>query len=356
MKLNKKITGLLLIIFFSASLSAQYEKCNITKTLPVKKGTTLLLSNKYGDVNCITVKDDSVSVCATITIVQDDEILLRNNLKLVHISIEKLNDTIKIATQYDKKFFSESAREGRKSFNVDYLVRAPAYVDLSIINEFGNISLEELSGIVNLRLSQGFLSARRLTRGNEKPVSSIYIDHGKLSIDELNWMKMTVYNCTSVNIWKAQALMMNSTISKIKTGDVSSMVIDSKSDDYNIKTINNIIIESTYSAFEIGILTGRLKSKPTYGSINILDLKKGFSNIDIVSGQAQISINTGLNASFLTDIIATDSSVEFPSKKYPGILRTESNYSSALHGIAGADKETKSLIKIRSTGGKLSIR
>jgi len=167
---------------------------------------------------------------------------------------------------------------------------------------------------------------------------------------------MTVYNCTSVNIWKAQALMITSTISKIKTGDISSMIINSKSDNYNIKSINNIILESTYSTFETGILTGQLKSKTTYGSINISDLRKGFSNIDIVSGQTQVSINTGPNASFLADIVATDSSVEFPSKKYPAVLRTDSNYSSTLQGIAGTDKETKSLIKIRSTAGKLKIQ
>jgi hypothetical protein len=282
--------------------------------------------------------------------------LQRKNFKLVNISIEKSGDTIKIATQYDKKFFSESSREGRRSFNVDYLIKIPEYLDVSIINEFGNISLEELSGSVNLRLSQGFLSARKLTRGNEKPVSSVFIDHGKLSIDELNWMSMTVYNCTSVNIWKAQALIMKSTISKIKTGEINSMIIDSKSDNYNIGSINNLVLESTYSAFEIGSLTGQLKSKTTYGSINISDLKKGFSNIDLVSGQTQVLIKTGLNASFLADILATDSAVEFPSEKYPGMLRTVSDYSTTLLGTAGIDKETKSLIKIRSTGGKLKIQ
>jgi hypothetical protein len=356
MKLYKKITGLLLISIFSTSLSAQNEKCNITKTIPVKKGTTLTLLNKYGDVNCITVKNDSVTICATITIEQDNEMLLRKNLKLVNINIGEFKDTIRVATQYDKKFFSESSRERRKSFNVDYLVKIPAYLDVNIANEFGNISIEEISGSVNLRLSQGYLSARKLTRGNEKPVSSIFIDHAKLSIDELNWLTMTTHNCPSVNIWKAQALMIKSTISKIKTGDISSMIIESKSDNYNIQSVNNIILESAFSEFEIGILTGLMKSKSTLGSINVSDLKKGFSNIDIISDQTQISFKTGLNASFLTDIVATDSSVEFPSDRYPGILRTDSDNTTTLSGIAGPDKESKSLIKIRATAGKLTIQ
>lgn len=356
MKLNKKLTGLLLIIPFSVSLSAQNEKCNITKTLPVKNGTSLSLSNKYGDVNCITGKDDSISICATITIVQDNEILLHKNLNLINISIEKSGDTIKVETEYDKKFFSESYREGRKSFNVDYLVKIPVYLNMSITSEFGNVSLEELSGIVNLRVSQGLLSARKLSRGNEKPVSSIYVDHGKISIDESNWLTMTVYNCPSVNIGKAQALMIKSTISKIRTGEINSIIIDSKSDNYNIGSINNIIIESAYSTFEIGRLTRQLKSKTTYGSINISDLKKGFSKIDIVSDLTQVLINTGTNASFIADIITIDSNLEFPSGKYPGILRSESYYSTTLLGAAGADKETKSLIKIRTSSGKLTIQ
>ena len=146
--------------YLAANLSAQINNCIFNKTLPVKKGTTLKLSNKYGDINCMTGKDDSLSICATVTIMQDDETLLSKNMKLINISFEKLNDTIRISTQYDKKFFSETARAGRKSFSVDYLIKMPAYIDLKIGNEFGNISLDEVSGNVNIRLSQGQLRAK----------------------------------------------------------------------------------------------------------------------------------------------------------------------------------------------------
>lgn len=356
MKLNKKFPGLLLAILVSASLSAQDEKCNITRTLAVKYGSYLLLSNKYGDVNCITGNDDSLRICATITIVQENKLLLRRNLDLINIKINKTGDTIKVDTGYDKKFFSESNREGRTGFSVDYLVKTPTYLNVSINNEFGNVSLEELTGIVNLRVSQGLLSARKLSRGNEKPLNSVYVDHGKISIDEANWMKMTVYNSSPVNILKAQALIIKSSISKIRTGEISSLVIDSKSDNYNIKSVNNIILESTYSTFEIGMLTGQLKSQSTYGSINVSDLKKGFRNIDILSDLTQVSINPGTDASFIADIVATSSDLEFPSGKYPGILSSGSNNTVSLLGTAGGNKETKSLIKIRTSSGKLKIR
>jgi hypothetical protein len=356
MKFNKKLPALILIILLAANLSAQINNCIFNKSLPVKRGTTLKLLNKYGNINCLTGKDDSLSVCATVTIIQDNETILASNMKLINISFEKLNDTIRISTQYDKKFFTETAREGRKSFSVDYLIKMPAYIDLNVGNEFGNILLEEISGNVNLRLSQGQLGAKKLTRGNVNPVSTIYVDHGKLSIDELNWMTLSVYNCSSVIIGKAQALKLNSAISKINIEEISSLISYSKSDSYSINSVNNLLSESTYSAFEIGKLKGQLKSKGIYGSINISDIYSGFSFIDIVSDQTQISISPLHNTSFIADIAATDASVQFPLAKYQGLKRADSGYSTTITGTAGANKETRSLIKIRANSGKVSIQ
>jgi hypothetical protein len=356
MKLYLKISGLFILIFLTSRISAQNNNCSFKQTFPVKQGTTIRISNKYGDINVIMGKEDSLMICATVTIVQENNELVKESMKLVNISINKIKDTISVSTLYDKKFFSETIRQGRKSFSVDYLIKMPAYMNLSVSDEFGNISIDELSGTLYARLSQGILSAKKLRKGNEKPISSIFADHVKISIDELNWMNLTLLNCPSVNIDKGQALVITTSVSKIKMGDISSLVSNSKSDSYSIRSIKNIFTESTYSEYEIGSLAGQLKSKATYGSINISDLKKGFSSIDITSSQGRIAIKTGEGVSFRSDIIATDASVEFPSSRYPGIIKTEVNYSTTLVGLAGNDKATKSIITIRATSGKLTIQ
>lgn len=160
MKLYKRMSGLLILVSITATLSAQNNNCYIKKTFPVKKGTSLRLSNKFGDVNVIKVKDDSLFVCATITIVQDNKNLVQKSMKQITISMDKIKDTISVSSFYDKKFFSEEYREDRQSFSVDYFVKLPDYMDLIIANEFGNVSLEELSGTLKVRLSHGILSVR----------------------------------------------------------------------------------------------------------------------------------------------------------------------------------------------------
>jgi hypothetical protein len=356
MKPFREFSALCILVLISATLTAQNDNCNIKKTYPVRRGSTLRLSNKYGDVNIITGKNDSLLICSTITIVQDNKDLVLKNMNLISINIDKLKDTVSIATLYDKKFFSESYREGRKSFSVDYFITMPVYMDLRIVNEFGNLLIDELSGPLNVRLSQGMLSAKKLTRGNDKPINTIFVDHGKVSIDDANWMTITVLNCPSVNIEKARALMMTSVISKIRIGEINSLVSNSKSDSYNINSVNNIVSESTYSEYEIGRLDGQLRSKAIYGSISVSDLNKGFSSIDIASSQSLISLSTGQGVSFNANVNATDAMVAFPAAKYPLIKRTENNFSTALNGSVGPDKNSKSSIKISATGGKVSIQ
>ena len=356
MKFSRKISALLILALMTTSLSASNNDCIVAKTYPVKKGMKLNLSNKYGNVNVINVKEDSLTVCATITIIQDDNNLVQKGLKLINISFKELKDTLYISTLYDKKFFSEEIRLGRKSFNVDYLVKMPAYLDLAVSSEFGNTSIEEISGTLNVRLSQGILSAKRLTKGSAKPVNTISVDHGKVVLDDVNWTILTVLNCTSVKIGKAQALMMTSALSKINIGEISSLVSKSKSDSYTIKSIKNMVSESAYSSFEIGRLNGQLKSTALYGSMNISDIEKSFSSIDIISDQPSVSLKPSEKISFRADFIATETSVEFPEMKYPGIIKSVRNNTTTFSGVTGTDSQTKAFIKIRATSGKLTFQ
>lgn len=356
MKNHRQIYLMIMLIVLTQLISAQDNLCNVKKSFPVKKGAIVRISNKYGDINIITINEDSVIVCSTISVEQDNIELMHENMKLIKINSEKIKDTVEISTSFDKKFFSEESRTGRKSFRVDYLVKIPAYIDLMIKNEFGNVSAEELSGTFNLRLSQGTLNVKQLTKGNIKPVNSMIVDHSKVSIDELNWATLSAVNCPTFDINKAEALMITSSVSKVTIGEIGSLVSYSKSDNYSIKSVNNFVTESNYSTTEVGKLNGQLMAKTTFGTVSVSDVNKSFSTIDIVSQQSLVLLKAINDVSFNSDIIATGAVVEFPSEKFPGITRTDKNQTISLLGSAGVDKGSRSLIKIRATGGKITVQ
>jgi hypothetical protein len=356
MRILIKISFLLLITLSATYLSAQNPDCYIKKTYPARPGMALRISGKYGDVNFMSNKSDSISICASVTIDQDNKELIRKSIGLVSININMVNDTVFVSTNFDKKFFSETYRYGRKSFSADILIKAPAFIDIDIVNEFGNVTVDELSGIFNVRLSYGIISATKLTRGNSIPISSITVDNGKVDIDALNWMSANIRNCSSFEIGKAQALMINSDFSKIRIRDISSMVADSRSDIYTIDSLKNIISESMYTSLKIEKLYGKLFSKVIHGSLDIGDLQHDFNNIDITSDNALINIETGDDVPFRSDIVAINSPVEFSIKDKHAIIKNEGNNSVTYTGFTGKNSQIESVIKIRSTSGKVTIK
>jgi hypothetical protein len=355
MKIIRKIPCLFIAAILTVSLSAQNNDCYFKKAFSVSQGSSIIVSNKYGDINIITVKDDSVIVCATITIDQDDKEIAGKSTKLITINIGRIKDSISLSTSFDKKFFTPTYSKGRKNFSVDYLIKVPAYINIKVANEFGNLSVEELSGSANIRLSQGILTIKKLTRGNLRPLNRIYADHAKISIDESNWLDLIVQNCPSVTIGKVQALLLSSSFSKINISDVSSLVAGSKSDTYILETIKNLSSESLYSIVEVRQLTGSLKSKVTYGSINVKGMKAGSDGIDIFSDNASVNIGMGIQPSFRSDIIATNAIINFAKEGYPHLVRQEKLNTVTITGIAGDDPKTSTLIKLRITNGKLTI-
>jgi hypothetical protein len=356
MKTKIKITGLLIVTMLATSISAQTPNCLIKKTYPASPGITLRILNKYGDINFIANNSDSISVCASITIEQDNKELERKNMTFISVSIKKLNDTVSVITNFDKRFFSEEYRKGRKSFSVDIVIKAPSFINTDIANEFGNITAEELSGKLSIRLSYGVVSLSKITRGNNNPINKISIDNGKANIEAVNWMSATIRNCTSVDIGKAQALLIQSDFSKIRIGSVNSIVADSKSDIFTIDDLNNIISESHYTALKIRKFSGKMLSRVNYGSLAIAEIQNDFSNIDITSVNAPIAISAGNAASFRADIVAAGTTVDLDTKNHPGIIRKESNNSISCTGIYGDNPKTESVLRIRSESGKVTIK
>ncbi len=356
MKLLSAIPVLILWILSGTSLTAQEKGCNLKKSFPARKGVKLAVSNKYGDINIVTSKTDSMLICATINIDQDDNNLASESLGLIDFNLTSNNDSVSVATAYNKDFFTPRYSKGRKGFSVDYTIQVPVYTNLYLNNAFGNITVEDCSGYVNTRLSQGLLIMKNLSRGNIKPINTVNVFHTDVEISRADWLSVSIRNCQSVKIGDVQALLMGSEFSKINIDRVHSLVVSSKSDHYDIGNIENLQSESTYSSFNIASLGWLMSSSSVFGSINVSHLNKNFSNVQITANHTPVSITTEKGISFRTDISVSNNMVEFAFDNEPGIKKTRNNTITTITGVAGSNKQTNSLIRITSVLGKLIIQ
>jgi hypothetical protein len=347
---------LLSILMLLPGISGAQTPCNIKKSFGADRSTYLNLVNKYGEVNLITTKTDSVSICATISIIQNDQALLKKSMELIDVNISMKQDTVYVATSFDKKFFSGAVRDGRKNFSVDYLIKLPSYINIRATNEFGNIAADELSGSVRMKASHGNLDLKKLTRLNVSPVNTLIADNGKIAVSEAGWLVMNLYNCNDVRIDKAKALSINSVISKVNIGESSSVVITSKSDNYKIGTIKNIVYEGSYSGVDIRSFTGLMKATSKYGSFSISETGKDFSGIEIGSDHSNITVTPPPETNFKVEIIANGANVDIPSA-YPGVVKTTGATGEAIYsGFALKGTETGAAIRVMATGGNVRIK
>ncbi len=351
---NFKIRAVTAMLALSLMAGAQPDHCNFRKSYKVSEKSTLTILNRYGDINIVNSDNDSLTICATVTMQLKDKTKEGDQIKQIRIGFDSKRDTITATTVFDKKFFLQKYSIQREKFSIDYIIKAPAYLNLKITNSFGNVTLDEPSGAVDILLSQGMLTAKNLSRGNIKPINSIKINNGKAGIDLLNWASFELRNSPLITIGKATAIMIESEYSKVEIGEVNSLIADSKSDKYKVQTINNIQTESTYSTFEIGILGSIMKSGTTLGAVTVSGLKKDFNTISINSDRSLIIIRAADNISFQTNIESTGTEVDINSQE--GLRRSLNGNMTKITGIYGDDKKSGSTVRVTALSGKVSIR
>ena len=98
-------------------------------------------------------------------------------------------------------------------------------------NRYGNTDLDDLTGFVNLDVKYGNLTAAKLTRGNEKPISDVNLAYGNCSIDEAGWLDVTaaIAAISSINK-KPGSVSSTANIQNLTLVHVSSVVGESRYD------------------------------------------------------------------------------------------------------------------------------
>ena len=356
MKINRKLPGLIVLILLSITLHAQDNNCNFRKSFHSPNGSFLNITNKYGDIEIITAGNDSINICATITIKQKDPVLAEKSISLINTELTKIGDTVYAATSFDDKFFSAAYNKGRSGFSVDYSVRVPRGINLRVNNVFGDVYIDSNDSFVDINVSHGNINATSLSRGNSKPVNSIYNAYGNINIDEANWLSVTTKNCPMVQIRKARAVLLFSQFSKIETGDINSLVCDSKYDSYNFESVKNLVLETNSTAIEIGSLTGQLVAETRYGSMNVKKICKGFTSVDLNNYRTPVMLEIEEGAGFNADIYVSGTLVNMPSDQPQLVTRSPADKTTTISGIWGKEQAVSPVVKIRAEAGRLEIR
>ncbi|MBE0674006.1 MAG: hypothetical protein IH591_05040, partial [Bacteroidales bacterium] len=299
---------------------------------------------------------DSVIVCGTATIDHSDPETAANSMKLIIMDVKSEGDTISVNTIFDEKFFSSAYKTGRKGFNINYVIKAPGYVNINLDNSFGDIVLDKITGSTTIKLAHGNLIVGELTRGNQKPINSIVIRDAGASINKANWLSLETVNCQSVEISSVQALSAISESSTISIEKVNSVVLNSKYDIYAIGMVTNCSAETWLSKIKISGLADMLEINAKVSTVRIDEIEEGFRNIVITGDNSGFSLAFKPSVSFLLNAGLKNSAADISGVKFHNLVREGGkNADFNLRGFVGIDHNTGSRIEAGISNGKLEL-
>lgn len=322
------------------------------KEFQTSKNTALTLDNKYGDIDVKDWDKSVVQVDVIVSIKNSNREKAERLLSYIDVVFTEEGNDIAAKTVFDDKFNTTSTWRDDNDLSIDYTVHMPKDIQLNLFNKYGNAFINEITGRATIAIKYGKLKANRIYRGNEKPLTEIDLGYSDASIEESDWLKVTMkYSKLNLNI--SGAIVLMSKYSHVSVDECSSIVIEGKYDVYRFGKLANLVSASDYSNFEVEEISEKLSMETEYSDCKVDYVPASFKSIDITTRYGGYKIGIDENASY-----QLNGQAEYAKISYPDIgkvSRIMENTSMQVNGTVGKDINPDATVRITSKYGSVKL-
>lgn len=343
-KSRSLLLSLLLIITASCSLSAQDARKEYSETYSVTKGITLSADTRYSDIELLTWDKNEVDILVEVEVDASSKSKAEEALRKIDVSIQKSGNTISLETEMEKGW----SRNVKTEINIT--IKAPAYINLDMGNAYGDLFIQEVSGLVLLDLKYCNIKAGSLSRGSEKPYNMLELAYSNGTIDEAGWMVMELAY-SDMEIVSSKMLFVESKYSKLIGEKAGGIITEGAYDKYYIDELDSFVAELKYSGLKFGTLHKTLSLHSAYTNAKVEQLSKGFSEVDAALSYGNIYLGVESGASYKVEAEAKYGKVKVASEGKLSKIKEGTNMK--VWGTVGSSP--KSSMKLITKYGNIDI-
>lgn len=314
---NILITGLFLLLAHPLSSQSVSEKRSFTKSIPLANEARLEVNNRYGDIHITSWQKDSVHIMAEIEAFAPNHSRLQKMLDGIEINISGTGSLIRAETEFGKEItvLLESFKgitgkiiDYDSRVQINYYINIPDNVDITIENQFGDIFMENNTGVISVSLSKGNFEANSLNR-----ISDLSLDFGDAEIGSVKTGRINS-TFSKIKISRSDDISINSTSTRFDLGKAGKVNVESHRDKFYIGSVTGITGISYFTDYKIEALTGNTDLDLKYGSFDAERVEDAFEKITLNSDYSDITAKFDASASFEFDIRHTNAFVVLPDK------------------------------------------
>jgi hypothetical protein len=272
-------------------VNAQKAEKQISKEYKISEGYLLGISNKYGEINLVNWDRNHLSVEVIITTEATSQSKAEELLNAIAIDVAEKTSEVHFTTKIDSKKMS-----GNNKMSVVYKVKVPSYINVDLAQSYGNVFIQDISGMAEIVLKYGNLTANSLAASGKDTWNTMDLAYGKAAIDHVNAMNINI-QYSELSIDDSEVLSIESTYSKFSLGKIVNLDFQSKYDKLFVDVLEgSMTLESDYTQVSVGTISNQFKeiyAEMTYGNFKAgLDKNCAF-NIDAKTEYGSISIPEG---------------------------------------------------------------
>ncbi len=328
---------LLILTATGLSLTAQTLRKEESKDFNATGSTELTIENQFGDINVTDWDQNKISVTYIIEVTNSDEAKAKKVMEKIKIDITEEGGKIKFKTELGEQgnLNLHNSKNEKQSFKIDYFVKCPKSLKMSLENQFGDLILGSLTGSFSADLQFGSLKAVSLTSSDNK----IDMQFGEVNIGSVKNAKINIQHCELLKIGDAGTLDLNAQFTEVELGNVANLKADVNSCKLSVEGIGE-----------------SLKLDSNMGSTKIENVAAGFKTVAIEQNMGDISLGMDPKAGYTLTADVNMGSVKVPE----GFKRTNKKDAEipgvTTDKVTGTFGDGASVIKIKASMGSVRLK
>ncbi|HEY9115428.1 MAG TPA: hypothetical protein VIN10_12075 [Bacteroidales bacterium] len=336
-----KLASLLVtMLAVQVSYGQTFEKeRSVNKSFKLSAETEIEVSNKYGDVHIVPWEKDSVRFEIKLKVITNKETKLDKAFDYVDFDFKATKYYVIASTVFVGKgtFWTEVSDVANNLFSagtkttIDYTIYLPAKSTLKVDNKYGNIYTTDLSGTLNITLSNGDLKAHRFSG-----TTTMNTEFGNIDIQIIDNGNLTI-SYGELQLESSTKLTLTSRSSEIEIDEVTQLNLESKRDKLNLESVGTLIGQTYFTTLKVDELNTKIDLTSKYGSTELEKLGKMKSFL-LKSDDSDIKLNFAKENKYTLDLTVDEKTQVYYSADITNIKTVN---------LGGDDK----LISVKSTIG-----
>jgi hypothetical protein len=311
----------------TVSFANKEFKREITKDFTVGLNPNLSVENKYGNIRIIEGTENKIMFRIEIIGKGNTQALAEKYAGTVDIDFNQTGNNVSAITRLKDIICNNNC--GR---TIHYTIVVPRSVTLSLINKYGNISLDNSIKPLEVDLKYGNIDAITLADVN------IDLKYGNINFK----------SCAKANI-KVK-------YSKIKIDKADDLKFDSKYDDIKIGTVNNVNINTGYTDVDIKQLDGSFIADAfNYTNLDIERVATIFSRIKIDAKYSNVNIPLNNGHSFKANLGVRYGNIKVDGMNQNNAVFLKGRKESSLVGAMGNNPNSQASVNISVSYGDICL-